>query len=470
MKRIVAPLSILVVLASVVGFAPVGSAAAAAGLRDAAGLHILSQGRVSSSDPRLLALELSTKALPGPANVDILLPTGYAAHPRRHYPVLYLLPGTGGGAADWTQFGGAEQATAGRPLIVVMPDIALNHGGGGWCSNAFNFGRHGLPRWETFHIDELIPWVDDNLRTIANRDGRAIAGLSQGGFCSTSYPARHPDLFSASLSFSGAPDIWFTPSARGPAEAIINAIEVAYDHIPANSIFGPPATEGINWAAHDPATLANNMRGMDILIFAGNGQRGPLDPAPVSPTSFGAVIENLVGQDSAVFHARLNALGIKSFYDAYGPGTHSFPYWARDLRQSIGPLMGWFAHPPPPSATVTYTAAEDRYTAFGWTVSMRRRAMELSTLERAGAGGFTLTGSGSGTVRTPARYRPGMRYRITLRGRRIRESHTVIADHQGRLQVTVPLGPSNRYQEYTQAALSAGTVVYTTRVLIRPEA
>ena len=61
------------------------------------------------------------------------------------------------------------------------------------------------PRWETFHIDQLIPWIDHNLRTVADRRGRAIAGLSQGGFCSMSYAARHPDLFGVALSFSGAP-------------------------------------------------------------------------------------------------------------------------------------------------------------------------------------------------------------------------------------------------------------------------
>ena len=75
-----------------------------------------------------------------------------------------------------------------------MPDIALSYAGGGWCTDWFNGGAGGPPRWETFHIDQLIPWVDRNLRTVANRGGRAIAGLSQGGFCSMSYAARHPDL------------------------------------------------------------------------------------------------------------------------------------------------------------------------------------------------------------------------------------------------------------------------------------
>jgi diacylglycerol O-acyltransferase / trehalose O-mycolyltransferase len=74
-----------------------------------------------------------------------------------------------------------------RELITVMPDIALSDGGGGWCTN----WPDGAQSWERFHIDQLIPWIDSNLRTIATRSARAIAGLSQGGFCSMSYAARH---------------------------------------------------------------------------------------------------------------------------------------------------------------------------------------------------------------------------------------------------------------------------------------
>src|SRR5581483_2879009 len=143
---------------------------------------------VKRIDPRLLELSVSTTALPKPANVRVLLPSAYAAHPKRRYPVFYLFHGTSGGASDWTTVGGAEQTTAGKPLIVVMPDIGINRDGGGWCTN----WPDGAYHWETFHITQLVPWVDANLRTVRSRGGRAIAGLSQGGFCSMSYAARYP--------------------------------------------------------------------------------------------------------------------------------------------------------------------------------------------------------------------------------------------------------------------------------------
>ena len=111
-------------------------------------------------------------------------------------------------------------------------------------------------RWETFHIDELVPWIDANLRTVRARGARAIAGLSQGGFCSMSYAARHPELFGVALSYSGAVDTAYDAAAHAGFVPILSAIEAGLDHVPPGSIFGSPVTDEINWAAHDPTTLA----------------------------------------------------------------------------------------------------------------------------------------------------------------------------------------------------------------------
>src|SRR5205085_3646670 len=232
---------------------PGAARADAPALHDAAGLQVLA---VKALDPRLTEVTVHSAALPGPAKVRILLPADYADHPRTRYPVFYLLHGTSGGASDWTTMGDAEKTTAGAPMIVVMPDIALNDDGGGWCTNWPN----GLYKWETFHIDQVIPWVDANLRTEPTRAGRAIAGLSQGGFCSMSYAARHPDLFGVALAYSGAPDIAWDPDVVVGSTLIINGTEVGLDHQPPNSMFGDRVTNEVNWAAHDPATLANNLR------------------------------------------------------------------------------------------------------------------------------------------------------------------------------------------------------------------
>jgi S-formylglutathione hydrolase FrmB len=438
-------------------------AARASDLGDGYGIHVTAERQI---DARLLALTVTTPALPGAANIRILLPSDYAAHPARRYPVLYLLHGTSGGASDWTTVGDAERTTAGLPVIVVMPDIALDDSGGGWCTNWYNGGAYGRPEWETFHISELIPWVDHDFRTIGSRQGRAIAGLSQGGFCSMSYAARHPDLFSTALAYSGAPDIAWDPDAEFGSTLIVNGTEVGLDHVPPNSMFGDRVTQEVNWADHDPATLAENLKGTDLFMYFGNGDPGPLDQSPVNPEASG--IEALVARDNIDFHARLDSLGLPSHYDAYGPGTHSWPYWARDLQQSIGPIMDDFAHPPAPPPKVTYTIADERYSIYGWEVTMHRPATEFSALEDADARGFALAGSGSGSVTTPASYRPGARYAVMLSGDTLAPTMiTRVADATGRLHLEVPLGPGNPFQQDTAPAVVAGTKVYTTTVRIQ---
>lgn len=431
-------------------------ATAAPALHDADGLHVAS---VKQLDSRLTALDVTTSALPGPVDIRILLPSDYTAHPGTRYPVLYLLDGTSGTAADWTTMGEAEQTTAGKPLIVVMPNIDLNGNGGGWCSNWPN----GAESWETFHINQLIPWIDANLRTVATRAGRAIAGLSQGGFCSMSYAARHPDLFSVGLAYSGVPDIYYDADARAGAIGIINATEIGLDGVPPNTFFGDPATDGINWAAHDPATLAENLRSTKLYLYWGNGQPGPYDSSP-NPSA--SAIEGLVWGDNNDFQARMQALGIPAYFDPYGAGTHSWPYWARDLRLSIDAVMSDFAHPAPAPAAITYTSAEDKYSVYGWTVATHRTAREFSTLENARVSGFAIAGSGAATVTTPAAYKPGGRYRVSLSGPHAAGTTVRRAGSDRRLVIDVPLGPSNPYQEDTAQAEATGTSVYTTVVTI----
>ena len=429
---------------------------------DGSGVHV--QG-VKQLSPRLFELTLTTPLLTAPTNVRILLPNDYDAHPRQRYPVLYLFHGTSGGAQDWTmQPGRAQDITAGLPLIVVMPDAGVNSNGGGWFTNWVNEGRYGPPEWETWHMDHLLPWIDTQMRTVAARRGRAIAGLSQGGFGAMSYAARHPDTFLAAISFSGAVDIAANGAIADPlVTPVINATEVGLDGVPANTFFGDRATNEVNWAAHDPATLAGNLRGLRLYAYTGDGSPGPLDGGdnPYNPGS--AAIESGVHELTTLFHGELVKRDIPIDYHDYGPGTHSWPYWERDLREVIGPLMANFRHPDPPPARIDFMSDAARYSQWGWDVAMSRPAREFSALASAGAGGFNLSGSGRAAVTTPAFYRPGASATVSLSTSADRQTRTAQVGRDGRLRLDVPLGPGNAGQQFTAGAT---TTVYVTRASI----
>jgi len=413
-----------------VAVAVVASALGAAGVPAQAApgaATIVSEQRI---DSRLRELTIDAPALAGRTKARVLLPDGYRASRERRYPVLYLLHGAGGNETDWTDAGAAEQITDGRPLIVVMPD----GGEAGWYTNWSNGGAGGPPAWERYHVRELIPLIDRRFRTVAARRGRAIAGLSMGGFGAFSYAARHPDLFAAAASYSGGVDLdaelFGQPIGR---IAVDGSLALAgFEGVTGADLFGDFETENILWRAHNPVDLAANLGGLKLALYTGNGlPGGPFGPDGQDIIEIGAHEMNVN------LHRRLRRLGLPHIWSDYGPGGHTWPYWRRDLRQTMPWLMRRFDHPRPAPRKVELTAVEPRYEAYGWHVRLRRPDAEFSTLSDARRHGFELTGSGRALVRTPPRYRPRARYLARIRrvGDRS-DNERRAAGHQRRLTVT----------------------------------
>jgi len=425
--------------------------------------HGISVEKVEQLSPRHFEVALRSSVVDGPLHVRVLLPAAYDERPRERWPVLYLFHGTSGGASDWVVQGDAEKTTAGSGFITVMPDAGIESDGGGYCTNWFNAGKRGKPMWETFEIDQVVPWVDANLRTRARREGRAIYGLSQGGFCSFSLAARHPDMFGSAGSYSGAIDTSKDAEARVLMTPIVQATATLLGPSDdPDAIFGPRTTQEVNWAASDPATLVENMRGMSLYAYTGDGRNGPLDPPGANPG--GSAIEAGVHRLTELWKANADAAQIPVELHDYGAGTHTWPYWARDLRESIEDLERDFAAPRPAPAQKFYMSADATWSQWGYDVEMRRPAREFSTLRDADADGFTLLGSGIGVVLTPAAYEPGASAKVRVGGGEVRSMR--VRD-DGRLRVEVPLGPGNPYQQFTaEAEATGGTKVFSARVSI----
>src|SRR4051812_24293408 len=412
-----------------------GARATTSGPSDS-GLQLVSSQPLSD---RLVELTMRTDALAADTEVRVLLPDHYDASGRTRYPVLYLLHGALDDYRAWTDKGDAAAITAGLPLIVVMPD----GGSEGNYVDWYNFGAGGPPRWETYHIAQLIPWIDGHFPTVASRSGRAIAGLSMGGNGALAYAALHPDLFTAAASFSGAVD------TNNLEEQAVTGTGGLQSGQPPGAIFGERATDEVRWRGHNPWDLAGNLRGMLVELDVGNGSAGGPDGNNFDP------VEESVHEQSVAMHDQLVALGIAHVWDDYGPGAHNFFYWSRDLRQFLPRLMDQFARPVAP-AQVEYRTIQPSFAVFGWHVAFNRPALEFSQLAHADRNGFTIQGSGSVSVTPPALYPAGRPVNATItdeQGTRVVQSSI---GPDGRFHLQLDLGPGNPYQEYTpQARLNA---------------
>jgi S-formylglutathione hydrolase FrmB len=408
--------------------------------------------------PRLDEVTFTTPALVGPTKVRILLPDGYDPAGDTRYPVLYLLHGGTGSYLDWTTQGDAEALSAGYPLIIVMPDGS----GFGNYVDWWNFGEGGPPMWETYHIEQLLPWVDANYNTIPSRDARAIAGLSMGGGGAGHYASRHPDLFTAAGLFSGAVD-----TNTIPVQLFVQTSGLAEGHQP-GAIFGHRPTDEVRWRGHNTWDLAENLQGIFLQLDTGNGSPG----GPAGDT--GDPVETGCWQMMTNLHDRLDELGYEHIWNDYGAGGHSWWYWKRDLSELLPRLMDRFAAPAPAPSPFTYTSIEASYDVWGWDVTIDRTAVEFSRLFDADASGFRLTGSGAAKVVTGPLFTAGQPVIASITDADGVHDVPLTADGDGRLTVPVSLGPANPHQQLspqgtvwaaTQGAIGSWPAVTATVVL-----
>ena len=269
-------------------------------------------------DPATRARDLTIDSpAVGIVKVRLLLPGGFDSQPATRWPVLYLLTGGPGMYSDWTEYSDIETLAAPKDLLVVMPDD-----GDGFYSDYWNYGMGGPPMWETFHLVELRQLIERNWHA---GDKRAMAGVSMGGYGAIEYAARQPGMFLFAGSFSG------------PLDPVGGRTFVGGTGL-TNDIWGDPLAQADVWKAHDPTVNAAGLNGTALYVAYGNGQVGPLDNGHVSGGDPTGSTEAEIALESASFVNRLAELKIPVTVDAYGNGTHSQPYFERDLHNAF-PLI-----------------------------------------------------------------------------------------------------------------------------------
>ncbi len=178
---------------------------------------------------KMETIDYESKVSGGPRKMVIYTPPGYSKD--RKYPVLYLLHGIGGDQNEWPKGGRPnnilDNLIADKkavPMVIVMPNGRSTGEGPG---KGFGKGAKGGNAMQVFGefdknlLGDIIPYVESNYSVKADRENRALAGLSMGGGQSLNFGLQYLDTFAWVGGFSSA------PNTRQPAALIKDHAEAA---------------------------------------------------------------------------------------------------------------------------------------------------------------------------------------------------------------------------------------------------
>jgi putative tributyrin esterase len=234
----------------------------------------------------LCTIQWFSRALEKMTAANVIVPEAFPGP----FPVLYLLHGLSDDYTAWARQTSLERYAADYRLMIVMPD-----GGRGYSTDA----KHG-EAYETALIGDLIPFVDRAFRTDARRAGRAIGGLSMGGYGALKLALGHPDLFCSATSHS--------------------------------------CSRALTWT-HEPSTRERKF----TRVFGANPRGGPSDlfalTARVDRQLLPALRIDCGAEDALLegnrrFHQHLDALAIAHEYEEFS-GGHSWDYWDQRIQEAL---------------------------------------------------------------------------------------------------------------------------------------
>ncbi len=278
-------------------------------LRSFRGLLLLSIALAAGSafaQSRIDCSALNSTILKRPVHYCVFLPSGYdaavAQHPATRYPVLYFLHGLGDNeqtlfnSGGWTLLDDLRKQHKMGDFLIVAPE--------GRRSFYVN-SADGSVRYSDFFLQEFMPAIEHKYRIRPGRSGRAISGISMGGYGALRFGFAHPELFSAVSAQSAAiitesPQQLDTASQTGvPILAVLGPV------------FGKPI-DARHWNENNPLLLAKkNAVGLKrMAIYFNCGQ----------DDNYG------FEKGAAELHNELLREHVAHEYHAY-PGDHSLTYF-----------------------------------------------------------------------------------------------------------------------------------------------
>jgi putative tributyrin esterase len=209
----------------------------------------------------------------------------------RPWSVFYLLHGLSDDHTIWMRRTSIERYVEGLPLVVVMPD-----GGRGWYTNALE----GLA-YEDDLLKDVVGLIERTFPVRAERAGRAIGGLSMGGYGAVKLGLKHPEMFASVNSHSGAVGVTRDPK-------LIKDLNPEFARI-----FGKEPKDG----AEDAAAIVERV-----------------DHGRVPALRLDCGTDDFLLEENRSFHRLLESLHIPHEYQEY-PGGHNWAYWDMHVQEAV---------------------------------------------------------------------------------------------------------------------------------------
>jgi len=266
-------------------------------------LGLLTTGCASLHVPDASIRRIATHSLPTPAKVLVLLPPSYAKDTARRYPVLYFLHDGWGNERSLKSSGIAGRVrtlmSQGRlpEFLVVAPGAP-----GSWFSDSHD----GVQRYEEFLTGDLIEQVEKRYRVLPEKSARGITGISMGGYGAFKLALRHPDLYGAVSSLSGA------------------LIPIEWDDLARYNAFARWTLKRVFGSSREDNSLSSN----DVWEIL----RGVQFDRPPFAAHLRAGAQDIYGLNgvAAQFGAFLTEHGVPASV-VLEPGGHDWAYWRRAM-------------------------------------------------------------------------------------------------------------------------------------------
>jgi len=144
---------------------------------------------------QLVTETVQSKVVGAPVPVHVYLPPCYKPGQFK-YPTLYLIQGNNHEIGGWIDIGATRIADMQMSLGTLPPFIIVMPANGQYGRNPYTWSLKGPNSYEGFLINELVPYIDGTFSTWGTRDGRAIGGISRGGYWSIEVAFSNANAFS----------------------------------------------------------------------------------------------------------------------------------------------------------------------------------------------------------------------------------------------------------------------------------